>query len=489
MVFCAISDSVPEDPVFAPKTGMIYERRLIEVAIKEDGKCPVTGQELASEDLLAVKSKRAIRPRPASATSIPGLLSTLQQEWEAAALETAQLKRHLDTVRQELSQSLYQHDAAMRVIARLVRERDEARAALSNASAIASNAAAGAGGSVPVGEGISPAVMGELLAKNKALRKSHKKRKKAAREGLVTEEAVAAFKCTSSHTPHLSTTPGITCLDVHPTRSELVATGGNDQVVRLFDSLSSTSVATLSGHSKRISSVVFHPENDIVLSSSHDQTVRVWVPTEGTYSSAFTLKPHSGGICGMSLHPSNNYIVSAAMDRTWSFSNISTGAVLTQVKDESIEAAYSASALHPDGLIVATGTEDSHVYLWDVQQNMKNVAKLAGHTGAIRSLAFSSNGFHLATAGHDGVVKLWDLRELKKISEFEVGSPLASVAFDASGSFFAAGSVDDLRLFETSSWRTVNTLEQKGPVTGVKWGAQGKSLVSCSMDRSLKFWA
>ena len=47
-------------------------------------------------------------------------------------LETFTLKQALDTTRQELSQSLYQQDAAYRVIARLMKERDEARSALIN---------------------------------------------------------------------------------------------------------------------------------------------------------------------------------------------------------------------------------------------------------------------------------------------------------------------------------------------------------------------
>jgi len=49
-----------------------------------------------------------------------------QNEWDENVLEIFTLKQHLDMTRKELSQALYQHDAACRVIARLKEERDEA---------------------------------------------------------------------------------------------------------------------------------------------------------------------------------------------------------------------------------------------------------------------------------------------------------------------------------------------------------------------------
>ena len=111
--------------------GNVFERRLIEAYISENGTDPVTNEELSIDDLVELKSARTVRPRPPALTSIPSLLSVFQNEWDALALETYTLKQQLVQTRQELSTALYQHDAAVRVIARLSHERDEARDALS----------------------------------------------------------------------------------------------------------------------------------------------------------------------------------------------------------------------------------------------------------------------------------------------------------------------------------------------------------------------
>jgi len=114
--------------------GTVFEKALIDSYIAEHSKDPITGEELAIEDLIELNTARIVKPRPPTLTSIPALLSVFQNEWDALALESFALKKELSQVRQELSSAFYNNDAAIRVIARLTRERDEARDALGKVS-------------------------------------------------------------------------------------------------------------------------------------------------------------------------------------------------------------------------------------------------------------------------------------------------------------------------------------------------------------------
>ena len=54
-------------------------------------------------------------------------MHSLQNEWDALVLETYTLRQRYNSTRQELSYALYAQDAANRVVARLIKERDAAR--------------------------------------------------------------------------------------------------------------------------------------------------------------------------------------------------------------------------------------------------------------------------------------------------------------------------------------------------------------------------
>ncbi|XP_057957414.1 pre-mRNA-processing factor 19 [Malania oleifera] len=511
---CSISGDVPEEPVVSKKSGLLYEKRLIERHISDYGKCPITGEPLAMDDIVPIKTGKVVKPRPVQAASIPGMLGMFQIEWDGLMLSNFALEQQLHTARQELSHALYQHDAACRVIARLKKERDEARlllaqlerqvpmsaltvttvnaSALSNGKRAADDEDLGPGGK-KIRPGISASIIAELTDCNAALSQQRKKRQIS--PTLAPVDAVERYTQLSSHPLHKTSKPGIVSIDIHNSK-DVIATGGVDTNAVVLDQQSGQILSTLSGHSKKVTSVKFVAQADLVVTGSADKTVRVWQGSEnGNYDCRHILKDHTAEVQAVTVHATNNYFVTASLDNTWCFYDLSSGLCLTQVADASGSEGYTSAAFHPDGLILGTGTSEALVKIWDVK-SQANVARFDGHIGAVTAISFSENGYFLATAAQDGV-KLWDLRKLRNFRTFtpyDSNTPTNSVQFDHSGSYLAiAGS--DIRVYQVanvkSEWNCIKTfpdLSGTGKATCVKFGSDAKYIAVGSMDRNLRIF-
>ncbi|KAA8527807.1 hypothetical protein F0562_035324 [Nyssa sinensis] len=511
---CSISGEVPEEPVVSKKSGLLYEKRLIERHISDYGKCPITGEPLTMDDVVPIKTGKIVKPRPVQAASIPGMLGMFQIEWDGLMLSNFALEQQLHTARQELSHALYQHDAACRVIARLKKERDEARTLLAhaerqmpmsasttatdNASVLSKEKRAaedeeiGPGGK-RIRPGISASILADLTDCNAALSQQRKKRQIPST--LAPVDALERYTQLSSYPLHKTSKPGILSVDIHYTK-DIIATGGVDTNAVLFDRSSGEILSTLSGHSKKVTSVKFVAQADLVVTGSADKTVRVWQGSEnGNYDCRHILKDHTAEVQAVTVHATNNYFVTASLDNTWCFYDLSSGLCLTQVPDASGSEGYTSAAFHPDGLILGTGTSGALVKIWDVK-SQANVARFDGHVGAVTAISFSENGYFLATAAHDGV-KLWDLRKLKNFRTFtpyDENTPTQSVEFDHSGSYLAIAGAD-IRVYQVanvkSEWNCIKTfpdLSGTGKANCVKFGPDAKNIAVGSMDRNLRIF-
>lgn len=512
---CALSNEIAEQAVISPVSGYIYEKRLLLKYIQENGTDPMTNEALNPDQLVEVKSNPLIKPKPPSATSIPALLKSLQDEWDSVMLHSFTTRQQLQTARQELSHALYQHDAACRVIARLTKEVTAAREALATLKPQV-GAAATAPTVVPqtmyaaetngdqmksnVEEGITEEVIQKLQEKSATLTQIRKQRGKKLPEGLATIDDIKSYQCVGSHTGlHSASMAGITTLDIKSNDPNKIVTGGIDKTAIVFNNSTEQIVATLKGHTKKLTAALYHPDEDVVVTASADATIRVWsVPQQQQVQ---FLKIHDSAVTGISLHPLGDYLLSCSTDEHWAFSDIRTGKNLVKVSSAASAdndadnvsgnpVPLTCARFHPDGLIFGTGTADSVVKIWDLKSKT-NLANFPGHSGPITALSFSENGYYLATAAEDSVIKLWDLRKLKnfKTLEFDEKFEIKDLVFDYSGQYLACAGTD-VRVYHVKQWDLLKTFtDHTGLATGVRFGSNAKTLATCSMDKSLKMFA
>ncbi|KAL1726876.1 WD40-repeat-containing domain protein [Schizophyllum commune] len=504
MFFCAISGEPPQEPVVSAKSGKVYERRLIVKYINENGTDPVTGDKLEESDLIAIKaSPETAPPRPPTHTSIPALLHSLQNEWDALVLETYTLRQQYNSTRQELSYALYAQDAANRVVARLIKERDAAREALNNIQA-----GTGAVTSRPEGEDVEmgdqeeesgqvlPKEIADKIDATQAELSALRREKKNTKGGTTAAEAKTF---TSKHTIpslHASSPAGITALALSASKPTQFLTGGNDKVVQLYDRATDKVLATLKGHQKKITHVAFREkdgESRLILSAGADKIAKAWAEDEasGEWAPRGTLRTHKGEVTGLAVHPSKAVLALASADKTYSLHDLSRLDQKEIFRSAPADDAFSALAIHPDGALLGLGTPGSAIHIYDIRTG----APVAALTPAdavpftVNSLSFSENGYHLLAPSGLSSVAVWDLRKSKMTQNIPLGDDFKvnQVLYDLGAQFFGVAGSTGARLFAHKSWEELVRFEEGGEVSAFTLAKDGKEAWGAT-GREVRIW-
>lgn len=133
---------------------------------------------------------------------------------------------------------------------------------------------------------------------------------------------------------------------------------------------------------------------------------------------------------------------------------------------DSIDAGVTSVCISPDGRLVAAGSLDTVVRIWDVQTGQL-VERLRGHRDSVYSVAFTPDGRGLVSGSLDKTLKYWDLRPIIARQQ-NGGKP--------------AGKDDK------GSPCLMNFTGHKDYVLSVAVSHDGQWVVSGSKDRGVQFW-
>ena len=265
---------------------------------------------------------------------------------------------------------------------------------------------------------------------------------------------------------------------------KLLASGGYDSAIKLWEVSTGRQLRTLMGHSAEIFSVAFSRNGKMLASASYDNTIKLWDLVTGR--ELRTLSGHTISVFSVEFSPDGQTVVSSSGDKTIRFWDVATGRELRTITDPG---GVYGLAVSRDWKTLASHTDKNVIKLWDLPTG-RELQTLTGHSDSIGPLDFSSDGKILASASHN-TIKLWEVstgRELRIISDPSIS--FSSMAFSMDGKMLATGaSKGMIKLWDVASGQELRSLSgHSRTVTTVVFSVDGQTLGSCSRDGKIKLW-
>ncbi|MFD5507597.1 hypothetical protein ACFWIB_07445 [Streptomyces sp. NPDC127051] len=241
----------------------------------------------------------------------------------------------------------------------------------------------------------------------------------------------------------------------------LLATDSRDPSVlhRIDPSTGRPDGPPLTGHASPITSITCAPAGGMAATLELGGTVRL---CDLSVARLPVVVTHGGGtdpIDAVAFARDGRLLAAARSSRVWDL----LGGGLAGAPRAAAAGIPEAIALSPDGLLLALGYRDGRTSVYEAAGG-RDALTLRGHAGPVCTLAFSADGRLLATGSDDATVRLWDTT-----TGLSVGPPLSDhagrvedIAFSATGRLLATSSSDEtVLLYERAATPRTTPLAAK----------------------------
>lgn len=190
----------------------------------------------------------------------------------------------------------------------------------------------------------------------------------------------------------------------------VLAVGSEDGAIKTWILEPGDEVAspnTLEAIGPKVNAIAFHPiDPNLLFSGDQEGVVRVW--DLARQENILTLEDNVDRLVSLSVN-NNGYVAGGSYDATIRIWNVESGKLTHLLKGHDF--VVSDVAFSPDGKLLASASYDESIKIWDWQRS-EVLCTLNGHSGFVYDIAFSDVGNTLVSGGYDGTVRTWDLAEI-----------------------------------------------------------------------------
>ena len=233
--------------------------------------------------------------------------------------------------------------------------------------------------------------------------------------------------------------------------STLIATGSKDFTVRVYDLTTGALVFAARDNKETISSLAFDTENKFLFSGSFDGTIRAYDVVNFENNRTEKSIPYGVKINDILLSSAKGSFIVASSKTSFEQVN---GKKQVMRTFSGHTAGVNSLDLSPNKKIIASGSDDKTIILWDVL-TAKEIKRLKGHGWKVTSVQFSTDGKYLLSTCNNGEVKLWDIEAGKCMTNIQpMGNNARMAAFSSDQSQIAVASLQNGPMFGVSMYTT-----------------------------------
>lgn len=236
------------------------------------------------------------------------------------------------------------------------------------------------------------------------------------------------------------------------------------------------------GHYFDVNCVAYSPDSQLLATGADDNKIKVW-----TISSGFcfvTFSEHTNAITALHFMANNHCLLSASLDgtvRAWDLFRYRNFRTFTTPKPTQ----FVSLASDQSGEVICAGSLDSfQIFVWSMKTG-KLLDELSGHEGPVHGLKFSPSNAILASSSWDKTIRLWDVFEGKgSVETFPHTHDVLTVVYRPDGKQLASSTLDgQIHFWDPLNGELMYTIEGRKDIAGGRLMTDRRSAANSSSGK------